>query len=87
VDDSSANPKYKVGDFVSCVHLYYNYHYYYGHAHYDQPEVHDFYHGMIVDIDYACWNGYEEEMEIIYIIYCTDGIRRFFSEEEITKLS
>ena len=64
--------------------VYYNYHYYYG-WHNEEPE-HDVV-GIIVDVDYACWDGYEDDFEILYVVHCTDGIRDFFSEEELFKTS
>tara|TARA_B100000282_G_scaffold294848_1_gene272814 strand:- start:824 stop:1084 length:261 start_codon:yes stop_codon:yes gene_type:complete len=86
VDEPKLYPRYKVGDFVRCVHVYYNYHYYYGWNH-DEGEPEDHHHGIIVDVDYACWDGHEEDFEILYVVHCTDGIRRFFSEEEVCRMS
>ncbi len=86
MDELNVIPRYKLGDFVRCVHIYYNYYYYYSY-HSDEPSEGDFYHGIILDIDYACWDGYEEDYEIIYVVYCTDGTKRFFSEDEVDKLS
>ncbi len=86
MDESRTQPLYKMGDLVRCVHVYYNYHYYYGWNS-DDPEPDDDHFGIIVDVDYACWDGYEEDYEILYIVHCTDGIRRFFSEDEVFKIS
>ena len=87
MDEPLIFPKYRVGDFVRCMHVYYNYHYYYGRTHYDDIDVEDYHHGVIVDVDYAVWDGYEDDFEIIYVVWCLDGVRRFFSEDEITLLS
>ena len=86
VDEINIYPRYKVGDFVRCVHVYYNYHYYYGY-HDEDGEPLDDHHGIIVDVDFACWDGFEEDFEVIYVVHCTDGIRRFFSEDEVFKMS
>lgn len=87
MDDIYLTPHYKVGDLVSCVYLYYNHHYYYSRGYCDEPEPDDFYNGIIIDIDYACWDGFEDDAELIYVVHCTDGVRRFFSEHEVRKLS
>ena len=71
---------------MRCVHVYYNYHYYYS-WHNDDNEPEDFHYGIIVDIDYANWDGIDTEYEILYIIYCVDGVKRFFSEDEVFKVS
>jgi hypothetical protein len=86
VDDLKIYPRYKLGDFVRCAHVYYNYHYYFS-LNYSEPDDEDYYHGIILDIDYACWDGYEEDYEVLYIVYCTDGIKRFFSEDEVSRLA
>ena len=62
------------------------YHYYYGY-HDEDGEPLDDHHGIIVDVDFACWDGFEEDFEVIYVVHCTDGIRRFFSEDEVFKMS
>ena len=86
MDISGPVPRYALGDFVRCVHVYYNYHYYYGY-HNEDHEPHNYYYGIIVDIDYASWGNYEIEHETLYIVHCTDGVRRFFTEDEVYKLS
>ncbi len=71
---------------MRCTHVYYNYHYY--HAwHSDDKDLEDEHYGIIVDVDYACWDGNEEDFDVLYVVHCTDGIRRFFSEDEILKVS
>ena len=65
MDDINIFPRVKVGDFVRCMHVYYNYHYYYGWKHDDEDEVEQNHYGIIVDVDYACWDGYEEDFEIL----------------------
>ena len=88
MDEPTLNPRFSIGDFVKCLHVYYNYHYYYNQVRYDEPpEAGDFYYGIVVDIDYAMWDGYEDDFEIIYVVYCLDGSKRFFSENEVYKLS
>ncbi len=86
MDEINIYPRYKVGDFVRCVHVYYNYQYYYSY-HDEDGEPLDDYHGIIVDVDFACWDGFEDEFEVIYVVHCTDGIRRFFTEDEVFKMS
>ena len=71
---------------MRCIHVFYNYHYYYGFNE-DEHDVEDDHFGIIVDVDYACWDGYEEDYEILYVVHCTDGVKRFFSEDEVFKLS
>tara|TARA_B100000212_G_scaffold337070_1_gene311346 strand:+ start:896 stop:1159 length:264 start_codon:yes stop_codon:yes gene_type:complete len=87
VDEPTLYPRYKVGDLVRCLHVYYNYHYYYGWKYDQESESDEYFYGIVIDVDYACWDGYEDDFEIIYIIYCTDGVKRFFSEDEVQKLS
>ncbi len=73
---------------MRCIHVYYNYQYYYSYREEDHPhDAEDDHHGIIVDVDYACWDGYEEDYEILYVVHCTDGVKRFFSEDEVFKLS
>ena len=88
MDEPRLYPLFKVGDFVRCVHIFYNYHYYYGwHFDEDGCEPEDNHHGIIVDIDYAFWDGHGEDVEILYVVHCTDGVRRFFTEDEVSKMS
>ncbi len=88
MDEPILYPRYRVGDFVRCVHVFYNFHYYYGWTlDEDEHEPEDDHFGIIVGIDYACWDGYEDQLEILYIVYCTDGIKRFFSEDEVFQMS
>ena len=86
MDEPRLYPSFKVGDFVRCVHVFYNYHYYYGWR-FDENEYEpeDDHHGIIVDVDYACWDGHGDDFEIIYVVHCTDGVRRFFTEDEVSK--
>ena len=86
MDELNLYPRYSVGDFVRCVHVHYNYHYYYT-WHDDDAEPEDFHYGIIVDVDYACWDGFEDDYEILYIVFCTDGTQRFFSDDEVYKIS
>ncbi len=86
MDDFQIHPRYRVGDFVRCIHVYYNYHYYYA-WHNDDKDLEDEHFGIVVDIDYACWDGYEDDFDILYVVHCTDGVRRFFSEDEVCKVS
>jgi len=81
VDEELPTPQYKVGDFVRCSYSFYQYYYYY----YDEDSSVSI-HGIVVDIEYAQYEG-GWEPDIIYIVYCTDGVYRFFVEEEIRKLS
>ena len=71
---------------MRCVHVFYNYHYYYGWR-FDENEYEpeDDHYGIIVDVDYACWDGHGDDFEIIYVVHCTDGARRFFTEDEVSK--
>ena len=75
-------PRYAVGDFVKCWYTWYQYyHYYLEHEDDDKPV-----YGVIVDVDYA---QYEEDWfhDIIYVVFCTDGIYRFFVQEEVWKIA
>lgn len=54
---------------MRCLHVYYNYHYYYGWKYDQESESDEYFYGIVIDVDYACWDGYEDDFEIIYIIY------------------
>ena len=75
-------PRYAVGDFVKCWYTWYQYyHYYLESDEHDKPV-----YGVIVEVDYA---HYDDEWfhDIIYVVFCTDGMYRFFVQEEVFKLS
>ncbi len=84
MDDGKIHPRYQVGDFVRCWYYYYQYFYYPMYPYDEEDEAMPF-HGVIVDIDYAEYDS-EYNIEIIYIIYCTDGSYRFFTEDEVLKI-
>jgi len=74
-----------VGDLVRCV--YDLYHYYYP---IQNPSIYAEDHlakyGVIVEVDYAKFGdifGYE----VLYLVLCTDGFIRYFSEYEVEKIS
>ena len=81
MDKKSRQPRYKIGDLVRCWYTFYFYQYY----KYDDLEDEPVY-GIVIDIDYA---EYDEELfdDIIYVVFCMDGIYRFFVEEEVYKVS
>ena len=71
-----------MGDFVKCWYTWYQYyHYYLESDEHDKPV-----YGVIVEVDYA---HYDDEWfhDIIYVVFCTDGMYRFFVQEEVFKLS
>tara|TARA_R100000005_G_C4950743_1_gene171369 strand:+ start:71 stop:325 length:255 start_codon:yes stop_codon:yes gene_type:complete len=84
VDANFTEPRYKVGDLVKCWYHFSQYSYYY----YSQPEeeIYDPVYGIIVEIDFA---QYESDWfhDILYTVYCLDGSYRFFTEEEVFKVS
>jgi hypothetical protein len=87
VTHSLPDPKYKIGDFVGCWYVLYQYYYYHHHLYgdgFDKNEAPVY--GVIVEIDFA---QYDEEWnyDVIYVVYCTDGIYRFFLEEELWKMA
>jgi len=82
VDSKQPEPKYKIGNFVRCWYDFYNYY----HGYYETPHVNSM-HGIIVEIEYATWPDNEYgEPEIIYVVYCTDGVYRFFIEDEVYEI-
>ena len=63
MDDINIFPRYRVGDFVRCMHVYYNYHYYYG-WHDDEDEVGDAFEDLCEDEQEAgSLEGDEDECE------------------------
>jgi hypothetical protein len=85
VDDEYPEPRLVVGDLVRCVYDLYHYYYPIPISNPYDEKSHIKY-GVITDIDYAKFGdifGYE----IIYLVLCTDGVSRFYSEHEISKIS
>ena len=74
-------PRFKIGDLVRCWYTFY-YYQYYQYDDFDDSPV----YGIVIDIDYA---EYDEEIfdDIIYVVFCMDGIYRFFVEEEVYRIS
>jgi hypothetical protein len=74
----AATPRHKIGDFVKCSYSLIDFHFYlYG----DEDSMPYFkYYGIVMDHTY---DGWWDEMEPVYKIYCMDGICRFFLEDEI----
>jgi len=60
-------------------------HQFYYSAYYDDYEHHPRY-GIIVEVDYAHYDS-EWFYDIIYVVFCTDGEYRFFTEEEVYKIA
>ena len=85
MDDEYPEAVLNVGDLVRCV--YDLYHYYYPVQNYpmaDEDESAKY--GVVADIDYARYGdifGYE----VLYLVLCTDGVRRYFTEYEVQKIS
>ena len=86
MDDDKIYPRYQVGDFVQCWYFCYQSYFHYPMSPYgdDDDEGMPF-HGIIVDVDYAEYDC-EYNVEIIYVIFCTDGSYRFFTEDEVHKI-
>ena len=84
---SKPEPKFKVGDFVKCWYSLYQYYYYHHQLYGDDLDIdEDPIYGVVVEVDFA---QYDEEWfcDVIYVIFCTDGVYRFFIEEEIWKMA
>ena len=85
MDDSYPKPALLIGDLVRCVYDLYPYYYplqSYGHGAEDLSVK----YGVILEIDYTKYGeifGYET----LYLIMCTDGITRYFTEYEVQKIS
>ena len=82
MDENQPAPRFKVGDFVQCWYTLYQYYYYYLEEHDENQPV----HGIIVEVDYVNFDD-EWLADIIYVVFCTDGVYRFFVEEEIRKIA
>jgi hypothetical protein len=82
VEHESLNPRYAVGDFVKCWYTIYQYYYYY----HDEWEENEPVYGVIVEVDYAEYDDVWPH-DIIYVVFCTDGIYRFFVEGEVWKMA
>ena len=77
------NPRFRVGDLVSCAYDLYQY---YRHLLPVDDDDEDQYSviGIIVEIEYAMYSeafGYE----ILYVILCLDGKQRYFAEDELSR--
>tara|TARA_Y100000593_G_C4241710_1_gene302480 strand:+ start:749 stop:985 length:237 start_codon:yes stop_codon:yes gene_type:complete len=74
----SSPPLYKIGDFVRCKYDFYDFYtYLYGEDEY----VHLPFYGIIVDL---AWDDGWYDMEVVYKVYCMDGVERFFLEDELS---
>jgi len=82
VDKCDRQPLFQVGDFVKC---WYSMHQFYYAAYADDFELEPK-HGIIVEVDYAEYDS-DWFFDIIYVVYCTDGMYRFFTEEEVYKIA
>jgi len=82
VEYEPPKPRYQVGDFVKCWYTLYQYYYYYMDEEEDNQPV----YGIIVEVDYA---KYESDWftDILYVVFCTDGMYRFFVEQEVWKIA
>ena len=77
-------PRYRVGDLVSCAYDLYQF-YRSSIPYYDDDEYGYDVVGIIVEVEYAMYSeifGYE----ILYVVLCLDGLHRYFSEDELSKL-
>ena len=72
---------FAIGDFVRCRYTYYQFYYPYYQDEEDEPP----HHGIVVEVDYAQYEDWPAE--IIYVVFCTDRVYRFFVQEELVKLS
>tara|TARA_B100000131_G_C17743136_1_gene461948 strand:- start:185 stop:346 length:162 start_codon:yes stop_codon:yes gene_type:complete len=52
----------------------------------DEEEDNQPVYGIIVEVDYA---KYESDWftDILYVVFCTDGMYRFFVEQEVWKIA
>ena len=78
------NPRYRVGDLVSCAYDIYEYYRHLLPIEEDEDYTYTI-AGIIVEIEYAMYSeifGYE----ILYVILCLDGKHRYFAEEELSLL-
>ncbi len=83
MDSELPTAKYKIGNLVSCRYTFYQYYYVW----YDDEEPETTY-GIIVDIDYAVWSEkIYADTDILYVVFCLDGVYRFFVEEELVLLA
>ena len=82
MDHEQPVPRYKVGDFVRCWYTLYQYYHYY----LEDLDDHDPVYGIIIEVDYAQYDD-DWAHDIIYVVFCTDGIYRFFVEEEVWKMA
>jgi len=73
----SSPPKYKIGTFVRCN---YDFAWFYAYVYGDDEYIHLPYYGIIVDL---AWDDGWYDMEVVYKVYCMDGVYRFFLEDEI----
>ena len=82
MDYEQPEPRYGVGDFVKCWYTLHQYYYYY----LDEWEDNEPVYGVITEVDYA---QYDEKWfpDVIYVVFCTDGIYRFFVQEEVWKIA
>ena len=86
MDDDYPEPALSIGDLVRCV--YELYHYYYpvhNPSIYAEEAIAKY--GVITEIDYARFGDIFDSYEILYLVLCTDGIARYFSEYEVEKIS
>lgn len=82
MDGSERKPLFGVGDFVKC---WYSMHQFYYAAYADEFDPQPQY-GIIVEVDYAEYDA-DWYFDIIYVVFCTDGTYRFFTEEEVFKIA
>ena len=85
MDDECPQPKLEIGDLVRCVYDLYHYYYPNQYTTSDDGEPYTRY-GVILEVDYAKFGdifGYET----LYLVLCTDGVARYYSEYEVDKIS
>ena len=85
MDDEYPNPKLAVGDLVRCIYDLYHYYYPSNYTTHGDSEPYIRY-GVIMEIDFAKFGdifGYET----LYLVLCTDGSTRYYSEYEVEKIS
>ena len=83
MDGNVPEPRFVVGDLVRCWYtLYQHYYYHLNNWEDDEQPV----YGVIIDIEYAQYDdGWD--YDVIYVVYCLDGVYRFFVEEELWKIA
>lgn len=86
MDDEYPLPLLVVGDLVRCVYDLYHYYYPVPQSYSMAGDGESAKYGVIAEVDYARFGdifGYE----VLYLVLCTDGVTRYFTEYEVQKIS